>query len=184
MLIVIFCFAFSNQFCRTIAGGGEHVDIHGIRYRSDPLEGKSGVSSDYGKRYLIGRVPQHDLPLYQTERYSTSNFHYTINIKDDGNYVLVLKFSEVYFDSPNKKVVSTIVRPLILFAEFFGYLDIQRPYQRPARCRIWFGYFCQSWSSHCPRRSYSIRHTKGSTTNLRPSLAIRWQITHTTDKST
>ncbi|VDP19411.1 unnamed protein product [Soboliphyme baturini] len=93
------------------AGGREHVDVNGIHYRSDPLQGKaeSGYDSDYGRRYLIGRVPQEDQILYHTERYHTSSFEYQLSVPDDGDYVLVLKFSEVYFDAPNKKVFSVAV---------------------------------------------------------------------------
>lgn len=43
--------------------------------------------------------------LYQTERYDTNNFGYDIPIKQDGDYVLVMKFSEVWFTSPNQKVI-------------------------------------------------------------------------------
>ncbi|XP_047501782.1 malectin-like [Penaeus chinensis] len=42
--------------------------------------------------------------LYQTERYHHSTFGYEIPLKGDGDYVLVLKFSEVYFNAPDQKV--------------------------------------------------------------------------------
>uniref|UniRef100_A0A147BFA9 Putative malectin n=1 Tax=Ixodes ricinus TaxID=34613 RepID=A0A147BFA9_IXORI len=86
------------------AGGEEHVDVHGIHYKRDPLFGKTGTASDYGKLLVIGRVPKSDHILYQTERYHTATFGYDIPVNKDGNYVLVLKFSEVYFDSPGRKV--------------------------------------------------------------------------------
>jgi len=67
-----------------------------------------GVASDHGKRYLIGRIPPEDQILYQTERYHTDNFEYVVELDKpaDGDYVLVLKFSEVYFESPNLKVAT------------------------------------------------------------------------------
>ena len=71
---------------------------------------KVGTSSDYGKQLLIGRVPQKDQILYQTERYHTSTFGYDIPITEDGRYLLVLKFSEVYFNAPNMKV-SLVTKP-------------------------------------------------------------------------
>ncbi|CAN7986152.1 unnamed protein product [Ixodes hexagonus] len=86
------------------AGGEEHVDVHGIHYKRDPLFGKTGTASDYGKLLVIGRVPKSDHILYQTERYHTATFGYDIPVNKDGDYVLVLKFSEVYFDSPGRKV--------------------------------------------------------------------------------
>lgn len=87
------------------AGGDSHVDIHGIKFQKDPLEGRVGIASDYGRQYLtIRRVADVDAILYQTERYHTANFGYDIPISEDGDYVLVLKFCEVYFNSPGMKV--------------------------------------------------------------------------------
>jgi Malectin domain len=41
----------------------------------------------------------------QTERYSLNDFTYELNVPaKDGDYVLVLKFSEVYFNEQQKKV--------------------------------------------------------------------------------
>ena len=54
--------------------------------------------------YFSGRVPEDDQILYQTERYHTSTFGYDIPVSEDGWYLLVLKFSEVYFNAPNMKV--------------------------------------------------------------------------------
>lgn len=86
------------------AGGDAHTDMHGVHYQRDPLQGKLGTASDYGKQLLVGRVPPADVILYQTERYHLTTFGYDIPIKDDGDYVLVLKFCEVYFTAPNLKV--------------------------------------------------------------------------------
>ncbi len=76
--------------------------MNGITYQRDMLT--NGVASDYGKNLLIQRVHPSDMILYQTERYDTRNFGYDIPIKHDGDYVLVIKFSEVWFTSPNQKV--------------------------------------------------------------------------------
>lgn len=86
------------------AGGDAHTDSFGIRYAKDPLSGKVGTGSDYGKQLLIGRANAGDQVLYQTERYHHSTFGYDVPINDDGEYVMILKFSEVYFNSPNMKV--------------------------------------------------------------------------------
>lgn len=85
-------------------GGESHTDSYGIRFERDPLHGRIGVASDYGKRLLIGRVPPNDHILYQTERYHTNTFGYDLPVHTDGDYVLVLKFSEVYFNEPDQKV--------------------------------------------------------------------------------
>jgi hypothetical protein len=85
-------------------GGEAHTDVHGIRYEKDPAQ--VGIASDYGKTLMIDRVVPQDQILYQTERYHMSTFGYDIPIREDGDYVLVLKFCEVWFTSPNKKVIN------------------------------------------------------------------------------
>jgi len=85
------------------AGGEAHIDSNGVHYQKDPL--KIGIASDYGKHLLaIGRVHPGDQILYQTERYHHSTFGYDIPVEEDGEYVMVLKFCEVYFNAPNMKV--------------------------------------------------------------------------------
>jgi hypothetical protein len=85
------------------AGGESITDSNGIRYRRDYLA--DGTPSDYGRGLDIQRVPQQDKLLYQTERYSTETFGYTVAMPSgDGDYVLWLKFSEVWFNAPGQKV--------------------------------------------------------------------------------
>ena len=91
------------------AGGDAHTDVNNIHYEPDPLMHKVGTASDFGKQYTIGRVPQWDEYLYQTERYHTATFGYDIPVAGDGEYVLVLKFSEVYFNAPNMKVFDIVL---------------------------------------------------------------------------
>lgn len=83
-------------------GGESHVDKHGIKYDKDT--NLAGHSSDHGKNFRIRRIDPEDQILYQTERYHTDNFIYAVNIKEDGNYVLIMKFSEVWFTEANRKV--------------------------------------------------------------------------------
>ena len=93
----------ANKVVYAVNCGGEaHTDIYGVQYLRDMS--KVGTASDYGKQLLIGRVAQKDQILYQTERYHISTFGYDIPISEDGRYLLVLKFSEVYFNAPNMKV--------------------------------------------------------------------------------
>lgn len=87
------------------AGGEAHTDANGIPYRRDPLHGKIGTPSDYGKQLIISRVPRADQILYQTERYHHATFGYEIPVNQDGDYVLGIKFCEVYFSSPGMKVI-------------------------------------------------------------------------------
>lgn len=90
-------------------GGDAFTDSHGTFYEEDPLDGKTGTASNYGKQLRFGRVSEEDEPLYQTERYHTDSFHYDIPVLGDGEYVLVLKFSEVYFNTAGKKVFDVVL---------------------------------------------------------------------------
>jgi hypothetical protein len=55
--------------------------------------------------------------LYQTERYHYSTFGYDLPLRGDGNYVLVLKFAEVYFNAPDQKVIShSVIRMICMFS--------------------------------------------------------------------
>jgi len=88
-------------------GGQEHTDSAGVKYMADG--NKAGTPSDYGKQLMIGRVPEQDQILYQTERYHTATFGYDMNVDGDGEYTLILKMSEVYFDAPNMKVFDVVL---------------------------------------------------------------------------
>lgn len=91
------------------AGGDAFTDVNNIHYDADPLQGKIGTASDYGKQLKIERCSEWDENLYQTERYHTVTFGYDIPIAGDGDYALVLKFSEVYFSAPNMKVFDVVL---------------------------------------------------------------------------
>jgi len=84
------------------AGGVSHVGSNGINYLADTSS--VGVSSDYGARQHVRRASDQDQLLYQTERWHDSTFHYTIPVHEEGDFVLVLKFAEVYFHAPQQKV--------------------------------------------------------------------------------
>ncbi|XP_056585710.1 malectin [Triplophysa dalaica] len=86
------------------SGGDAHTDVHGIHFKKDPLEGKLGKASDYGLRSPILRSTLEDQVLYQTERYNEDTFGYEVPIREEGDYILVLKFSEVYFAQSQQKV--------------------------------------------------------------------------------
>ena len=44
------------------------------------------------------------MELYQTERWHSDSFIYSLPLNESGHYVLVLKFSEVYFQKSGEKV--------------------------------------------------------------------------------
>lgn len=52
----------------------------------------------------ILRSTPEDQILYQTERYNEETFGYEVPVKEEGDYVLVLKFAEVYFAQSQQKV--------------------------------------------------------------------------------
>jgi hypothetical protein len=45
-----------------------------------------------------------DEALYQTERWHSDSFIYSVPLKQTGKFVIILKFSEVYFNEPGDKV--------------------------------------------------------------------------------
>ena len=83
-------------------GGQSHKGTHGIRYKTDG--NKVGIPSEFGKTLIISRVSPDDMILYQTERYHTTSFSYEVPINEDGDYVAIAKFAEVYFQHPGGKV--------------------------------------------------------------------------------
>jgi len=93
-------------------GGPSHVDMFGVNYKTD--NNPVGIASDYGRTLSISNVHPNDMILYQTERYHTSSFSYNIPIHDEGDFVLITKFSEVYFQHSGGKVSGETVSPLVL----------------------------------------------------------------------
>jgi hypothetical protein len=61
--------------------------------------------------------------LYQTERWHTDSFIYSIPLKYSGKFVIILKFSEVYFNDAGDKVFDiavgkkVVVKDLDIFAK-------------------------------------------------------------------
>ena len=83
-------------------GGNKHTDRFGVKYTSD--SNPVGIASDFGRSLMISRVHPEDMPLYQTERYHSTSFGYTTQLRGDGDYLVILKFAEVYFTAPGQKV--------------------------------------------------------------------------------
>ena len=105
--------------------GGEAITTSDdISYLSD--RGYStGIMSDYGKSFQIKLTKSPE--IYQTERYADSDFSYSIPLEDPGNYVLILKFSEVWFNGEQEKLFSvkigdiTVVSLLDIFSQVGKY---------------------------------------------------------------
>jgi len=82
-------------------GGGSYTAPDGVIYAAD--KGYSaGVASDYGTQFTIKYTKSP--AVYQTERYALDTFSYEIPLTQAGKYVLILKFSEVYFNSEGEKI--------------------------------------------------------------------------------
>ena len=93
-------------------GGGKHTDRFGVRYSSD--NNPAGIASDFGHSLIISRVHPEDMVLYQTERYHHATFGYTTRLSGDGEYLLILKFAEVYFTAPGQKVSLTVSMEVVV----------------------------------------------------------------------
>ena len=91
----------SNVEIAINCGGPEFRTKAGVTYQKDKYF-IGGEASDFGINSDIKNTK--DKEIYQTERWSTKDLVYNIPLKKEGKYVLVLKFSEVYFNNKNEKV--------------------------------------------------------------------------------
>ena len=103
-------------------GGNEYTDSNGVRYEADKYF-NGGTSSEHGLNFDIKNTD--DPQLYQTERWSSETLTYSLPLKSNinGKYVLILKFSEVYFNSKGEKIFNValgkenIIRNLDIYAK-------------------------------------------------------------------
>ena len=91
----------SNVEIAINCGGPEFRTKSGVTYQKDKYF-IGGEASDFGINSEIKNTK--DKEIYQTERWSTEDLIYDIPLKKEGKYVLVLKFSEVYFNSKGEKM--------------------------------------------------------------------------------
>ena len=91
----------SNVEIAINCGGPEFRTKAGVTYQKDNYF-NGGEPSDFGTNSEIKNTKEKE--IYQTERWSTKDLVYNIPLKKEGKYVLVLKFSEVYFNNKNEKV--------------------------------------------------------------------------------
>ncbi|MCQ2820288.1 MAG: malectin [archaeon] len=102
-------------------GGNQYTSTDGqVEYSEDKYYDK-GSSSDHGLNYDISGT--NDALVYQTERWSSETMTYSLPLSRTGKYTLILKFSEVYFSEPKKKVFDialgnkVVVKNLDIFAK-------------------------------------------------------------------
>ena len=91
----------SNVEIAINCGGPEFRTKAGVTYQKDNYF-NGGEPSDFGTNSEIKNTKEKE--IYQTERWSTENLIYNLPLKKDGKYVLVLKFSEVYFNNKGEKI--------------------------------------------------------------------------------
>ena len=91
----------SNVEIAINCGGPEFRTKAGITYQKDDYF-IGGEASDFGINSDIKNTKEKE--IYQTERWSTEDLIYNIPLKKEGKYVLVLKFSEVYFNNKGEKI--------------------------------------------------------------------------------
>ena len=91
----------SNVEVAINCGGPEFRTKSGVTYQKDKYF-VGGEASDFGTNSEIKNTKEKE--IYQTERWSTEDLVYNLPLKKDGKYVLVLKFSEVYFNNKGEKI--------------------------------------------------------------------------------
>ena len=91
----------SNVEIAINCGGPEFRTKAGVTYQKDNYF-VGGEASDFGINSEFKNTK--DKEIYQTERWSSENLIYNLPLKKDGKYVLVLKFSEVYFNNKGEKM--------------------------------------------------------------------------------
>lgn len=132
--IVLLCTSAStlsktNKVLYAIDCGGEGFKSRdGVVYKADDHY-VGGVASDFGKSVATFRFT--DIPeVYQTERYDTEDFSYLLPLPKDGKYVLVLKFSEVWFDQEGEKIFSVKLgsRVVVDSIDIFGVIGKNSAY--------------------------------------------------------
>ena len=99
-------------------GGAEFKSKSGVVYQKDNFF-NGGETSEFGRSFDIKNTK--DVDLYQTERWSSSDLIYRLPLTKEGKYVLILKFSEVYFSNVKEKVFnvklgdSVVIKNLDIF---------------------------------------------------------------------
>ena len=110
----------SNVEIAINCGGPEFRTKSNIVYQKDKYF-NGGEASDFGMNSEIKGTKEKE--IYQTERWSMDNLVYEIPIQNSGRFVLILKFSEVYFKKKKKKMFDfkigdlTVIEDIDIFAK-------------------------------------------------------------------
>jgi hypothetical protein len=97
---------------RVNAGGGSYTDSTGVLWAAD--NGFSGGSVYQTSSAISGTtVPA----IYQTERYSPGTLRYTFSAPN-GSYTAKLRFAELYYSTPGKRVFNVIITGTTVLSNF------------------------------------------------------------------
>lgn len=112
----------SSSFSLRVNCGGPEVVYNGLSFKSDM--GYLGASNVFTNK----SVPYAN-PVYNSGRYGGTNFAYQFPVAN-GNYTVVLKFSENYFHAPNQRVFSASINgnPVISNLDIFKVAGFGKPY--------------------------------------------------------
>jgi len=108
-----------------VNSGGDRLVTRGVVWKADnPVQRQASGGTEAFIPVPVKGVEPSEWPLYQTERYGTSNFFYDIPTpSQEGRYTIVLKFAEVAWREPNKKIFNvvlnskhTVIRDLDIYA--------------------------------------------------------------------
>lgn len=176
VLLVICCPLCTNAYEVVFAvncGGQRHTDRYGIKYRTD--SNQVGVASVFGQSLVISRVHSEDMTLYQTERYHTSSFSYDIPVDEDGDYVLITKYSEVYFQHPGGKVFDVVLNKqhtIIPNLDIFARVGKAAAHDEVTRFKILNGQLLVQEESSPFKGTLSVEFSKGSYDNPKVNAIV------------
>ena len=111
----------SNVEIAINCGGPEFRTKSNIVFQKDKYF-TGGEASDFGMNSEIKGTK--DKEIYQTERWSMANLVYEIPIQNSGKYVLILKFSEVYFNSKGEKMFDFKIGDLTVLEDIDIYAKV------------------------------------------------------------
>jgi hypothetical protein len=95
------------------SGGGVHTDSDGITYVAD-TNYTAGIQSYWSPSLVLGRVPEKDRYLYTSFRYRSAPFSYNLPVAGQGQYVLILKFSDTDINNFNQHVFNVSLDPFLI----------------------------------------------------------------------
>ncbi|KAM3134911.1 hypothetical protein pb186bvf_012911 [Paramecium bursaria] len=84
-----------------------HKGQSGIQYEKDVQSDPDTVVADYNQNTEVSSQTikfTREPDIYLTERHAYKSFSYQVPLQKEGTYVLILKFAEMYFSQPNKRV--------------------------------------------------------------------------------